>query len=236
MDTRITLIELHGYREWTESLGYDREWKIQITQSKIYYRLQTEASRVNAYILPLRHDFLIALTSSLREAEHEKLFKTVENESPVPVRMASIVDRTPKNALDEAFKVILDLEDGEYYYQESTCDEYTAVSHVDINSVTQYTLEHGVVEAYRKTMEMLYDLVRLSGLYDGIAQYLGGDNIIVVFPPDSWAEASRKLSFDWVKVGGGRARLARTSMMLATKALDEIRRGYKSNVYLLEEH
>ena len=235
MKTRITLIELRGYREWTESLGYDREWKIQITQSRIYYKLQNTASAIGAYVLPLRHDFIVALTSSLRASEHEQLFETALEESPVPVRMASKVDNTPREALNNAFKAILGISDNTYHIDRLSPDEYTAVSHVDINSVTKYTLDHGVLEAYEKTMEILYDLVKLSSLYGGITQYLGGDNIIVVFPPDSWKEASRKLLFEWVKVGGGRARLARKSMELATRALDEIRRGVTSGINLLEE-
>ncbi|MCE4606423.1 MAG: GTP cyclohydrolase IIa [Desulfurococcales archaeon] len=235
MKTRITLIELRGYREWTESLGYDREWRIQVTQSRVYYELQNTASRVGAYILPLRHDFIVALTSSLQGSEHEQLFETALEESPVPVRMASIVDNTPREALNNAFRTILEINDNTYYLDRLSPDEYTAVSHVDINSVTKYTLDHGVLEAYEKTMEILYDLVKLSSLYGGITQYLGGDNIIIVFPPDSWREASRKLLFEWVKVGGGRARLARKSMELATRALDEIRQGITSGINLLEE-
>ncbi|MCE4615230.1 MAG: GTP cyclohydrolase IIa [Desulfurococcales archaeon] len=235
MKTRITLIELHGYREWTESLGYDREWKIQVTQSKIYYKLQNTASKVGGYILPLRYDFIVALTSSLESSEHVQLFKTIVEESPVSVRMASVIDRTPRNALNKAFRKILEISDNTYHVDELSSDEYTAVSHVDINSVTKYTLDHGVLDAYEKTMEILYDLVKLSSLYGGITQYLGGDNIIIVFPPDSWREASKKLIFEWVKVGGGRARFARKSMELATRALDEIRQGVTSGINLLEE-
>ncbi|WP_157042941.1 GTP cyclohydrolase IIa [Sulfuracidifex metallicus] len=36
---KVFAIRLHHYREWTETLGYDREWKIQKTQAKLSFLL-----------------------------------------------------------------------------------------------------------------------------------------------------------------------------------------------------
>ncbi len=235
MKTRVTLIEFHGYREWTESLGYDREWKIQLVQSRLYYEIQRTAASVNAYALPLRYDYMIVLSSSMGYDAHKELFEAASSESPVPVRMYSAVDEEPAAALNKAFKYIRGMEDASFTIEPVGDDEYTAVAHVDINSVTGYTMRYGVLESYRKTMDVLMELIRIGSLHSGVTQYLGGDNILVVFPPSKWREASRKLLFDWVKVGGGRARFARKSMELATRALDMIRQGLSTAVNLLEE-
>ncbi len=222
------MAELIGYREWTESLGFDREWRIQNTQSNLYKEVQREASRLGGYVVPLRYDYMLLLTSNIDEDGEKMLFEILKTESPVPVRMTSAVGSTPLESVTNAFQG-LPREPG-YRRLGDTGIEVSAVAHVDINSVTKYTRTHGPIEAYKKTLEILWELVRSSSRFGGIVQYLGGDNFLVLLPPEEWVRSTEKLLVGIVKVGAGRSRVPRRSMELATRALDEIREGKVSGL------
>ncbi|MEM2158466.1 MAG: GTP cyclohydrolase IIa, partial [Sulfolobales archaeon] len=62
--TYTVLIKLTNYRTWTESLGYDREWIIQTTQSRIYHDLQLLSKEFKGFTLPMRYDIQIVLLPS----------------------------------------------------------------------------------------------------------------------------------------------------------------------------
>ena len=67
-------------------------------------------------------------------------------------------------------------------------------------------------------------MTRLANKYGGIAQYLGGDNVLVLLPDEGYQEfAEEAVKMFNVKVGIGVARLARTAMKLSSRALHDIR-------------
>jgi len=80
-------VEFVGYREWTESLGKDREWFIQLTQSKVYQVIQSYTSGYGGMALPLRYDYqIILLPYDTRVSEFsEGLRKVLQSYSPTPV-------------------------------------------------------------------------------------------------------------------------------------------------------
>ncbi len=79
------LIELVGYREWTESLGFDREWRIQVLQSRLYARLQEEAARYGAFIAPLSFDVMVVVANGVPADALRSLYEVAAREAPVPV-------------------------------------------------------------------------------------------------------------------------------------------------------
>ncbi|MCE4609134.1 MAG: GTP cyclohydrolase IIa, partial [Desulfurococcales archaeon] len=71
---------------------------------------------------------------------------------------------------------------------------------------------------------------RVSLKHGGIAQYLGGDNILVILPDHGYEALVEEIASNTsLKVGVGISFRPRTAVMLATKALDQIRSGYVEN-------
>lgn len=62
---QVTIIRLIGYREWTETLGSDREHVIQGIQAQLHRELVNGFSKVNAWAHPLRYDYLFAITNGV---------------------------------------------------------------------------------------------------------------------------------------------------------------------------
>ncbi|MCE4625912.1 MAG: GTP cyclohydrolase IIa [Desulfurococcales archaeon] len=220
---RLALIELMGYREWTESLGYDREWLIQEAQASIYRSLQDTVSSMRGFAMPLRHDFLLAVSTGLSREQHEAILDKVRLESRIPVRMASVPGLNPSEALNKAHKLLQRVAPGEVEYVDGD-DGRTVMAHVDINGISRKTRERGLVESLVVISEFIATVTKMAAKHGGIAQYLGGDNIIVLLPDNDYmAFAEAVVEVSDVKVGIGVSRLPRRAMELSSKALHMIR-------------
>ncbi len=218
MQTKITLIELRSYREWTEILGSDREWRIQGTQARLYEIAMSAAARRGAMIAPLRYDYLLALTSGLGENEIQELVDEVASASPVGLRHASACSPAPAEAVRKAFR---SLRGGA---GDSCAGDVVVLAYVDIDDITGLTENTDPLEAYGVVQELIHEISSVAGPAGGVVQYLGGDNIMVVLPTDGYERlASDIASLARVKVGVGVGATAREASRLATAALDEIR-------------
>ena len=220
---RLALLELMGYREWTESLGHDREWLIQEAQASIYRSLQDTVSAMRGFAMPLRYDYLLAVTTGLSREEHEDILDRVRLESRIPVRMSSVPGLNPAEALNMAYKLLQKASPGEMQYVEGE-DGKTVMAHVDINGISHKTRERGLVESLVVISEFIATVTKMAAKHGGIAQYLGGDNIIVLLPDNNFMEfAEEVVGVSDVKVGIGVSRLPRRAMELSSKALHMIR-------------
>lgn len=223
--TRIAVLEQVGYREWTESLGSDREWLIQETQSHLYHGLQEEAAEIGAFVLPLRYDYMIMLASSLSMGEHERLLRRASSLSPVPVRMASSCALTPLRAEARASSRLRRLAPGTYGYSRCPGPEAIAVAHIDVNNFTFITLSTSTYKAFWHVRKLLLRLHSILARRGGIVSYLGGDNVIAVLPVDEAETMIGEILDEELKAGIGVASRAREALRLAAAALDNIRKS-----------
>ncbi|MFP3231091.1 MAG: GTP cyclohydrolase IIa [Acidilobus sp.] len=217
---KVTLLELANYRQWTELLGSDREWRIQEGQSELYRRAQEVAASRGGLAIPLRYDFLLVLSSGLSNGDIDYIVDSVRAVSPVEVRGSTAAAESPAAAVSAAFA---SLRGGAV--NEPGCDEELSVlGHVDLDDVTGLTERTDPLEAFHRVQGLLGEVSREAKPYGGIAQYLGGDNILVVMPVANYEELATRLSkVDRVKVGVGVSRTPRKAAELATRSLDWIR-------------
>lgn len=221
-------VEFVKYREWTESLGKDREWFIQLTQSKVYQVIQSFVSSYGGIALPLRYDYQIILLPydvGVREF-NESLKKTLLNYSPTPINTLVACKR-----IKDLLKMDLD---NENYRDDVSClPESLVVAHADLNDFTKRTRSLGIYRTYSEVLNVIAHYVR--ELRDiAIVQYLGGDNIVSICDEDSMQEVLEVLgSVDSIKVGVGVSKIPRKAFMLAAEALDTIREKGKVSKYMV---
>jgi GTP cyclohydrolase IIa len=99
-----------------------------------------------------------------------------------------------------------------------------AIAHLDINNITGETASDGVSRSYHRVLSLLGRIARIAEGGGGIAQYLGGDNILVILPPVNYMTVVERLvEEDDLKVGIGVSRTARDALRLAARALRELR-------------
>ena len=88
---QVTIVKLVNYREWTETLGYDREHIIQEVQGKLHEVVVREFAKYEAFAHPLRYDYMIAFTNGLDLSVHREILMNLMKVSPVPVVMSIAV-------------------------------------------------------------------------------------------------------------------------------------------------
>ena len=221
---RLALIKLRGYREWTESLGFDREWRIQATQSRIFSILSVEAASVDALAVPFRHDMHLVVASNVPEYRLRYLVSRLSLHSPVPVEYSIGCGPTPRDAIDAAFF-------------SRGCNgagggpEAVLLAHVDLDDITGFADKHGLYEAYLVVAELYSRLVEELREYGCIVSYLGGDNILVLLSPETDAIlALEDLVEEYnAKAGIGYGATGRIAAREATRCLDEIRAGRRAS-------
>ncbi len=234
---RLALIELVGYREWTESLGEDREWIIQYAQADTYRRLQHAAANLGAFVLPLRYDYMLVVSTGLSQNEHMLILDEVRLSSRIPVRMVSISGETPRLIVEEAYKLLDSVPLGTLKFLPGN-DGLSVMAHVDINGITGQTRREGLINSLLVIWEVISKVSRVAYEHGGVAQYLGGDNIIVLLPDSNYEDfATDIVNKTDVKVGIGHAKRPRKAMELAARALHMIRAGEVSGkINIISEH
>lgn len=234
---KIGVLEQIGYREWTEEIGDDREWRIQRTQALFYSSVQDAASRRGGFVLPVRYDYMIILASSLDARDLSFILETAKASSPVPVRLAAACGSTPVEAADRAWRLLGEAKEGSLAFEACEEPEYVAVGHLDINNITAATRAEGVVKTYTAVMRTMAEMAARAYEQGAITQYLGGDNVLVVLPIEGLREAIEDLVLiDDLKAGVGVAASARRALELAARALRAIRTGkVQGRIYEIRE-
>lgn len=222
--TRITVLEQIGYREWTESLGFDREWTIQESQARLYEELQSVSAKAGGFALPLRYDYMILLTSNIAPEVHAELLEVARKHSRISVRLASSCGVSPLEAEVRALKLLSSTEPGGFTYESCRGVEIVVMAHLDVNNITGMTREVGVIRTYHSTINMVSRLSTVIEKNGGIIQYLGGDNMLVVLPTVNYVPLLESLvNKENLKAGVGAAKSAREALKLAARALHDIR-------------
>jgi len=231
----LGIIEFRGYREWTESIGSDREWRLQITQSKIYLTLQEAAARVNGFILPLRYDYMLLVASGLSREAVEKVYHAAMGVSPVPVSMSTACGVNPRDAVERAWEH-LGARNG-LYLGEKCQEDYVVAAHFDINNITRRTRRQGLLDTYTTVLSLIARLQEEAHRRGAVSQYLGGDNVLALLPLDDYEEiVNDMISFEDLKAGIGIASSSRRALTLAAEALHRIRTGEsREKIVVLEE-
>ncbi len=223
------IIELVGYREWTETLGEDREWKIQSIQSKLYQELQLEAANIGSYLIPLRIDYMVILLENTGISN--KFLKTLKRFSPVPFRIAVVKHISPILAEKQASQLLSNTKLNSVLEIEK-CDgkEISVIAHIDINNITGRVRENGesIYTTFLDIIHYYYGIQKTFVSLNGITTYLGGDNILVYLPYQNVNRIKDYLD-EKLKAGVGIANTPRRAVSLATKALDDIRREKRKN-------
>jgi GTP cyclohydrolase IIa len=220
---KILLMEFIGYKEWTESLGYDREWKIQDIQSSIYKVVNDEISRVGGFALPVRYDGLIILADGIPSGSLLEIYTKVKEISPSKVSACIGYGKTPREAEINAHNCILNSLSDEPKF-DTFYDDNVVACHFDYNNFTLLTRELSFYNAYMRIMRLYSKLSEIIYDIGGITQYLGGDNMIAFIDEDTLDKIIKIVeNVDEIKVGIGIGKNARSAMAGATRALDEIR-------------
>jgi len=233
--TRVAVLEQVGYREWTESLGSDREWLIQETQARLYAELQEVAARHNAFPLAARYDYMIILAPNVGEEAHAEILEVARSLSKVAVRMASSCAETPLEAEARALKLLKETDVGGLTYTSCPGSEISVIAHLDLNNITGETISRGVIRTYHRILDLTGRLSRVAERRGGVVQYLGGDNVLAILPTINYISLVEELlQEDNLKAGVGIAKTAREALKLAARALHDIRvdRSKKLTVYI----
>ncbi len=220
----VGIVELIGYREWTESLGSDREWKIQLTQSRLYAGLQEEAAKQGGFIAPLSFDVMAVIANGMAFEGLEKLYQLAARLSPVPVSITvSTLEKGFPRSTEPGLKLVTD-----------RLDYPVAALHIDLNSFTTRRRSLNPVTVYTEVLKTYVELA--SRTRNAIPAYLGGDNIAVFTAAEEAEETARKLleilEPDY-KIGVGIGPNARQALKAAAEALHRIRTLRDRNIEIV---
>ncbi len=221
----MTIIELVGYREWTESIGEDREWRLQALQARLYASVQEAAARYNAFVLPFRYDYMVVATTGVPREGLVEVFETASSRAPVPVRMAEGCGGSPVEAIEDAWARLRSVGPGELSLRGCNSSRVVA-GHLDINDITRMTRELGLLKTYDTMLHVVSEIQVRAECRGAVAQYLGGDNILVLLPPEGYLSVVEELiAVHDLKAGIGVASNPRRALELAARALHDIRTG-----------
>jgi len=233
---QITLIKLSGYREWTESLGPDREHLIQEVQGKLHSVLSRTFSAKGAIAHPLRYDLMIAVTNTLTVDDHLDVLRELQKISPVPVMMAIAsgentieAERRASKLLNSTYNSHQVIIDGEVPDNSEVC-----IVHADLAESIRLLTRYSVYETYEHIMNVYRQFRRIMTELGGIALYLGGDNMIGITTPRIVIENIEKIrkfsKENTIRIGIGVSSRPREAMKKATQALDELRQERKLEI------
>ena len=229
---RLTIIKLLGYREWTESLGDDREWIIQTNQSKTYTLIQQLFSKKQGFAIPIRYDYYIALSNGIDKETHREILLEIESIAPSGVKIVSLTHKYPFTAQLLGTR-ILEESSEKLVYIDGKEDE-NIILHIDFNDITAMTYMTSVFETYMKIMSFYTNITYAAARLGGITTYLGGDNMIAIMNKDTLREFINNIP-SYVKIGGGSSYYPRKALELAARALAIIRKNREKHFLLLSD-
>lgn len=234
---QVTLIQIDNYGPWTNTLGNDREYKLQILQSELYSTLQRYFSVKNGLVFFNRFDEMLAVTNGISHAEHKEIQTSVQQLFPFTVSMSIGVDVTPFKAHVHASRLLQaagsahsEQRRGVLTANETLAvdEAYAQIIHIDVDGITNISDHTFAFETSIRMQRSHLDLMTLFGQLDSLLFYLGGDNFMAVTTELSEESVSEKLSNYSLgglplKFGIGRAQTARKAAEVATMNLESVR-------------
>lgn len=228
---QITVVKISGYGPWTLTLGYDREYQVQMLQSSLYAKMQRLFAEKECLVFPNRYDEFVVASNGLDMAGHRVIQEDVHASFEVKLDMYAGIGDTPYQANLMAHRsrtndtFLSKASDTDY----DDNDDDITIMHMDVENLTS-----------RTTRESPYDIsVRILNLYHAMAQYfvkrqslsffMGGDNFMILSSESAKADAEKFVRHIQesqgiaLNCGIGRSRRARRAAALATRSLDMIR-------------
>ncbi|BCS92028.1 GTP cyclohydrolase IIa [Metallosphaera javensis (ex Sakai et al. 2022)] len=232
---KVLIVELFNYREWTELLGNDREWKIQVNQHLLSSKMIWKASQMGSMVFPMRYDQSIMFADGIEIGRLRAFLNYVSRMAPVNIRACLGYGETPLKAQENGYSCLKELEPGNFQLP-AYPDSPIAVAHFDLNGFTDFTNGTSTYRSFTEAQKFYFEIVEYVYSLGGIAQYMGGDNIVTVIGPDVIDQIIARVENNQkMKVGIGIGRNAREAMRNATKALTEIRKDRREIWKLLQE-
>ncbi|MBA3286023.1 MAG: GTP cyclohydrolase IIa [Nitrosopumilus sp.] len=262
MTYQTTIVKLEGYGPWTLGLGSDREYLLQILQSKIYAELQESFSNKNGLVFSNRFDEFIAVTNTIDIDDHRKIYERFSrNGEKIDISMTIGIAETPLGANKKAHHIKNKkeylIDSNIYGVKENKNSEVKAtdaktkgdnddvkILHIDINDSTAITKDLSSYEITNLIINLYSNISNIFLREESLAFYLGGDNFMIIAEKSMTMEkvkeivdlitASTKINLN---CGIGNGKTGRKAAEMATKSLDEIRKFRKNgtiiNVYEL---
>ena len=200
------MLELVKYREWTETLGEDREWRIQVFQNGFLARLHEVSAEFSSFVITKdynRYFFFVDNVDVPRLRSGLYSLKT-----PVEAIVCESYGRSAKEALRNSTLCV----------REEGMDEEVVTIHLDYDYSTRERMWWKNISRVRTTAQ------RVAKASEGVWHYLGGDNFVVFTNLRGLAKAQGELSkLDVIKAGVGIGKTAREALKGSAEALKKLR-------------
>ncbi|MBA3976920.1 MAG: GTP cyclohydrolase IIa [Nitrosopumilus sp.] len=262
MTYQTTIIKLEGYGPWTLGLGSDREYHLQILQSKIYAELQELFSNNNGIVFSNRFDEFVAVTNKIDVDVHRKIYEQFsKNNEKIGISMTIGIDETPLGSNKKAHfiknKKEYLIDSNIYGANKNEFSELNAIDtkttmnddygdcddvkilHMDINNSTAITSDLSSYEITNLIINLYSNISNIFLQEESLAFYLGGDNFMIIAKKNMTTEKVKEI-VDLITTstkinlncGIGNGKTGRKAAEMATKSLDEIRRIRKNGTII----
>jgi len=241
-NAQVTLVQLDNYGPWTVTPEPRREADLQTLQSRLYADLSQFLGTRDGYAFFTRFDNMIAVTNGIDRADHRRLQESLRNRYPVTVSLGIGTGANPTDALVDAtahLQAAGSAQDaerrevlaGDPLTSAERADDDVRIAHFDVNDATgKYTDELDAFSTFVRIEQGYAALMRtLHDEHDGLAFFVGGDNVIALVPDldrATYAEVIERVRVEAdmsLKVGVGAGRTATDAGMAAKHALEVCR-------------
>lgn len=220
---RLAVVHLLKYEEWIESLGYDREWKVQAKQAELAKAAYELTAGLGGFAIPFTYDSTLLVLNGSKDFGVESLKRKFMEVSSLTVKILMGVGSTYKEALEKISDVSTGLES----------EEPTVVAHVDIDGYLKHVANEGFYEAYKDIKRVLRIIDERVEELEALPYYAGGDNVIV-FIPHKHLDKVGRVVVEGAKTGVGVAEKPRDALALAARALDVLRNDRSEKIRVLK--
>ncbi len=234
---KIALIQIDNYRNWTTTLGYDRESSIQIFQAGLYSEMQRIFSQYEGIVFPARYDNMLAITNNISNTKLREIQLLLNNRSPVSVSLGIGYGETAYDAQKEASKNLLKLLNTKPTKMAFAVSSYNntdeglvQIAHFDIiNCTGLITKRLSAYEAHILIQHVYNLLIPQLKKYGALVFFNGGDNFVA--PSNGMTEKDYHKILDYtfretgimLRVGVGIDNTAKSALALANENLENMR-------------
>jgi len=231
---QLTIIKITGYGSWTQTLGSDREHKLQMLQSSLYKEIQNLFSEKNGLVFSNRFDELFAITNGLSLNDHVEIQKKLAESFDLKLSMTIGYGDSPFEAnlkADKArkSKIILEKKHNIFGYVDGKADQLVQIMHMDVDDSTSISVKKSPYEISSLMFKLYSEMSEFFLTKNCLTFFMGGDNFMIVTSGNGKEHSIKFLDLMKEKhdialnCGIGTAKTAREAAKLATKSLDTIR-------------
>ena len=231
---QLTIIKITGYGPWTQTLGSDREHKLQMLQSALYKEIQNLFSEKNCLVFSNRFDELFAITNGLSLNDHVEIQKKLAESFDLQLSMTIGYGDSPFEAnlkADKArkSKIILEKKHNIFGYVDGKTDQLVQIIHMDVDGFTSISAKKSFYEISSFMFKLYSEMSEFFLTKNCLTFFMGGDNFMIVTSGNGKEYSTKFLNLMKKKhgialnCGIGTAKTAREAAKLATKSLDTIR-------------